>query len=131
MPTRSQQRWNIEATIGLPFLWSFTALLLAMIIPPPSLDHQLKPLYHHSPRPGLAAEGQGRSALILTAHPDDEAMFFAPTILGLRNHGWDVSGLCLSLGDAEGLGEVRREELRKSYEVLGVEEGRVDVMNDT
>jgi hypothetical protein len=130
MPSR-KTIWNIEATLGLPILWSFTALLLAMIIPPPSLDIQLNPVYHHSPKLDIGATGDGRSALILTAHPDDESMFFAPTILGLKNHGWDVRGLCLSVGDAEGLGHERLDELKRGYEVLGVDKKNVAVVNDT
>lgn len=39
-------------------------------------------------------------ALLLTAHPDDEAMFFGPTVLGLQREGWEVSGLCLSVGQS-------------------------------
>lgn len=42
--------------------------------------------------------GDKPSALIVTAHPDDEVMFFSPTILGLIGAGWDVKGLCLSTG---------------------------------
>lgn len=79
--------------------------------------------------------------LLLTAHPDDEAMFFAPTILGLRGAApvvqEDVSeqvvfltknpstsplySLCLSVGNADGLGNTRREELFRSLDVLGVD----------
>lgn len=36
--------------------------------------------------------------LILTAHPDDECMFFAPTILSLIAQGQKVVALCLSVG---------------------------------
>jgi hypothetical protein len=39
-----------------------------------------------------------KTALVLTAHPDDEAMFFTPTILALVAAGWEVSALCLSTG---------------------------------
>lgn len=39
-----------------------------------------------------------KTALILTAHPDDEVMFFTPTILGLIAAGWQVSALCLCTG---------------------------------
>jgi hypothetical protein len=46
----------------------------------------------------LILDGEPRSALILTAHPDDEVMFFSPSILGLERDGWDVRGLCLSSG---------------------------------
>ncbi|KAL4968871.1 PIG-L family deacetylase [Aspergillus stella-maris] len=59
---------------------------------------------------------------LLIAHPDDEAMFFAPTLLaltkpGLGNH---IKILCLSSGDADGLGHIRRTELTKSARRLGI-----------
>ncbi|KAF2873744.1 putative deacetylase LmbE-like domain-containing protein [Massariosphaeria phaeospora] len=65
---------------------------------------------------------QGKRILLLIAHPDDEAMFFAPTLLALtraelRNH---VKILCLSSGDADGLGETRKKELVKSGLQLGL-----------
>lgn len=41
-------------------------------------------------------------ALILTAHPDDEVMFFAPTILNLVATGWSILGVCLSSGACYG-----------------------------
>ncbi|KAL7279322.1 hypothetical protein ACG7TL_007163 [Trametes sanguinea] len=67
--------------------------------------------------------------LLLTAHPDDECMFFAPTILALLDRTDarrypKLHSLCLSVGNAEGLGEVRRHELARSLEVLGIEDGR-------
>jgi hypothetical protein len=43
-----------------------------------------------------------KTALILTAHPDDEVMFFTPTILALREAGWVVDALCLSNGELGG-----------------------------
>lgn len=39
-----------------------------------------------------------QSTLVLTAHPDDEVMFFAPTILSLVASGCEISALCLSNG---------------------------------
>ena len=36
--------------------------------------------------------------LLVTAHPDDEAMFFAPTLQGLKKNGCFISLLCLSTG---------------------------------
>jgi hypothetical protein len=59
---------------------------------------------------------------LVIAHPDDEAMFFAPTVLGLANPdtGNHVKILCLSTGDAEGLGETRKQELKKSAKLLGL-----------
>ena len=38
-------------------------------------------------------------ALFVTAHPDDECMFFSPTIYGLQKDGWEVYLLCLSTGN--------------------------------
>lgn len=43
--------------------------------------------------------GPNPVALILTAHPDDEAMFFAPTILNLIAAGWGVVAVCMSNGE--------------------------------
>lgn len=65
---------------------------------------------------------RGKRICLLIAHPDDEAMFFAPTVLALtrpelENH---VKILCLSSGDAAGLGETRKRELTKSGLVLGL-----------
>ncbi|KAK0388407.1 hypothetical protein NLU13_4651 [Sarocladium strictum] len=59
---------------------------------------------------------------LLIAHPDDEAMFFAPTVLALTRPetGNHVKILCLSTGDADGLGETRRKELIKSGMQLGL-----------
>jgi N-acetylglucosaminylphosphatidylinositol deacetylase len=56
-------------------------------------------------------------------------MFFAPTIRGLLKGGWDVRGLCLSNGNAEGLGKVREGELRDAWEVLGVKGDKVEVLD--
>lgn len=67
-------------------------------------------------------------ALVLTAHPDDEAMFFAPSILTLGEHGWDLHAVCLSDGDADGLGAVRKGELFGSYEVLGLAQDNVTLI---
>jgi len=59
---------------------------------------------------------------LLIAHPDDEAMFFAPTLLALTSPdlGNHVKILCLSSGDADGLGETRKKELVKSGMALGL-----------
>ncbi|EIN08188.1 LmbE-like protein [Punctularia strigosozonata HHB-11173 SS5] len=70
--------------------------------------------------------------LLLTAHPDDECMFFAPTLLALmRDQGRsrEVYSLCLSVGDADGLGETRARELGKSLDILGIDERRRSVVD--
>ncbi|KAJ4195091.1 N-acetylglucosaminyl-phosphatidylinositol de-N-acetylase [Fusarium falciforme] len=59
---------------------------------------------------------------LLIAHPDDEAMFFSPTVLALTRPemGNHVKILCLSTGNADGLGDVRKKELVKSGMTLGL-----------
>ncbi|KIK70682.1 hypothetical protein GYMLUDRAFT_287284 [Collybiopsis luxurians FD-317 M1] len=107
--------------------------------------------------------------LLVTAHPDDECLFFAPTILALTRswqldaisvnneeerisetgsetkqgtYGQDeyrqnqgtgenqVFSLCLSTGDASGLGHIRRLEYEKSLDVLGIRQGNRVVLDD-
>ncbi|KAE8392232.1 N-acetylglucosaminyl-phosphatidylinositol deacetylase [Aspergillus alliaceus] len=59
---------------------------------------------------------------LLIAHPDDEAMFFAPTVLALTKPelGNHLKILCLSSGDADGLGHIRKKELQRSAVHLGL-----------
>jgi len=65
-------------------------------------------------------KAQQQRILLLTAHPDDECLFFGPTIRSLVRSGVMVFSLCLSVGNADGLGETRRGELQKSLRVLGI-----------
>ncbi|KAL4802230.1 putative deacetylase LmbE-like domain-containing protein [Aspergillus unguis] len=71
----------------------------------------------------------GKRICLLIAHPDDEAMFFAPTLLALTKPelGNHVKILCLSSGDADGLGHIRRDELKASAKHLGIR-GDSDVL---
>lgn len=57
--------------------------------------------------------------LFVTAHPDDECMFFGPSIQSLGKN-CDISVLCLSIGNEMGLGSIRRKELGLSCDELGV-----------
>ncbi|KAH6917922.1 N-acetylglucosaminylphosphatidylinositoldeacety la se [Coprinopsis sp. MPI-PUGE-AT-0042] len=92
--------------------------------------------------------------LLLTAHPDDEAMFFGPTLLALTtsaaspgqapialgehsqvvlsnsNPKLEVFSLCLSIGNADGLGNVRPQELAASLDILGVPKHRRWIVDD-
>ncbi|KAE8244339.1 hypothetical protein A4X13_0g6664 [Tilletia indica] len=71
-----------------------------------------------------------KNVLVLTAHPDDEVMFFAPAILHLVGSGAQVYGLCLSSGNADGLGETRKIELLEAYSRLGVPSSQVTLIDD-
>lgn len=89
--------------------------------------------------------------LLAIAHPDDEVMFFGPTILNLLRDGHSVYILCFSygereicilnlckfetdncnlyfLGDSEGQGLTRKSELWKSCRVLGVPDENVTII---
>ncbi|KAJ5120378.1 N-acetylglucosaminyl phosphatidylinositol deacetylase [Penicillium bovifimosum] len=65
---------------------------------------------------------QNKRICLLIAHPDDEAMFFAPSVLALTKPelGNHLKILCLSTGDADGLGATRKLELQKSATQLGL-----------
>lgn len=56
--------------------------------------------------------------ILVIAHPDDESMFFAPTLLALERV-WVIS---LSNGNYDGLGRIREKELKQACDILGVEQ---------
>lgn len=58
--------------------------------------------------------------LLLIAHPDDETMFFSPTIRALTNAGHRVFVLCVSNGNFDGLGHLRARELSRAVVHLGI-----------
>ncbi|KAK9974488.1 hypothetical protein ABG768_022581 [Culter alburnus] len=69
-------------------------------------------------------------ALLVTAHPDDECMFFAPTILKLVESQASVYLLCLSTGNYNNQGVQRKRELLDSCAVLGIPSNHVTVIDD-
>lgn len=70
-------------------------------------------------------------ALLVTAHPDDEVMFFGPTILELRRRQCRVFVLCLSEGNHDHKGPIRRQELWDACESLGVRPEDITLVNAT
>ncbi len=62
-------------------------------------------------------------ALIVTAHPDDEVMFFGPTILALVEAGCEVFLLVLSPGREPG--HRRKRELYASCQELGIKTSNI------
>ncbi|XP_066552290.1 N-acetylglucosaminyl-phosphatidylinositol de-N-acetylase [Amia ocellicauda] len=86
----------------------------------------------HGPHPCPSDEqpaADGIRALLVTAHPDDECMFFAPTVLQLLEINAAVHLLCLSSGNYYGQGELRKKELLQSCEVLGIPAVHVTVVD--
>ncbi|WFD18217.1 N-acetylglucosaminylphosphatidylinositol deacetylase [Malassezia caprae] len=110
---------------GASYAWSGW-LAVALVV----LAHVLQSLSAGAYHGGARLTAYPKHVLVLTAHPDDECMFFAPTIHALLAHNVTVSALCLSRGDADGLGHVRAQELVRSYGVLGVPAKRVACVDD-
>ncbi|KAM4700267.1 N-acetylglucosaminyl-phosphatidylinositol de-N-acetylase [Discoglossus pictus] len=74
----------------------------------------------------------GREAahpLLLIAHPDDECMFFAPTIVGLLRGQHPLSVLCCSTGNYYNQGEIRKKELIQSCAAFGIPPSKVTLID--
>lgn len=99
--------WGMLLAIG-SVISVVVPCLMALLFGPPLLA-----------RSGALAKPHKRVVLVI-AHPDDEAMFFWPTLLQLHRDGVPMSVLCLSTGNADGLGERRSEEMRRSCAQLGI-----------
>lgn len=74
------------------------------------------------PPPPPPAVLKNKRIVLLIAHPDDESMFFSPSLTKLTDSdlGNHVKILCLSTGNAEGLGETRKKELEAAAVKLGI-----------
>jgi hypothetical protein len=130
--TTTNSRNPISGLSRLLLAVSIMILAFVLLLQPPTADLSTT----------LNDGNDAKTALILTAHPDDEVMFFTPTVLALLDAGWEVDALCLSngmccliwrelmVGNGDGLGHVREEELFRSYEYLGVPFERVTVLDD-
>lgn len=77
-----------------------------------------------------------KTALLVTAHPDDESMFFLPLVHSLTAapaHGdpkWQLHLLCLSRGNFDGLGAIREKELHACGRFLGISQDAIHVVED-
>ncbi|MED6120420.1 hypothetical protein PIB30_020772 [Stylosanthes scabra] len=69
------------------------------------------------------------NVLLVISHPDDESMFFTPTINFLTSRGHNVQVLCLSIGDADGKGNIRKRELFQACVALKVPMQQVKIVN--
>jgi len=71
---------------------------------------------------------QNQVFVLVFAHPDDESMFFLPTIRWLIDAKETVWFLCLTTGNYDGLGKIREKEMEEAGKLLGV--SKVIVRND-
>lgn len=56
---------------------------------------------------------------MIFAHPDDETMFFSPTLHGLFECGATLYFLCISSGNQNGFGKLRKVELANAIQAHG------------
>lgn len=81
-----------------------------------------------------------KNILLVIAHPDDEVMFFGPTLVGITNatSNNNIRVLCLSngmflkrevlrVGDADGIGYLREQELIETVGYFGIKD--VETLN--
>lgn len=80
----------------------------------------------------LSEDLASKSIYVLVAHPDDEVMFFAPTILMLNRpkYGNHIKLVSFSNGDYEKLGSLREKELQRSCQILGIEHQVLTFVDD-
>ncbi|XP_049599661.1 N-acetylglucosaminyl-phosphatidylinositol de-N-acetylase [Syngnathus scovelli] len=77
----------------------------------------------------LNTYGSDMNCLVVTAHPDDECMFFGPTIIRLVECNVNVHLLCLSEGNYYNQGAERKQELFNSCAKLGIPSSRITILN--
>ncbi|PFH33215.1 N-acetylglucosaminylphosphatidylinositol deacetylase [Besnoitia besnoiti] len=79
------------------------------------------------------AENDKHRVALVVAHPDDEVMFYSPTLSLLRDfpERVEVFLLCLSTGNADGRGPVRAKEILAAADVLSVGRERVTLVDET
>lgn len=63
-----------------------------------------------------------KSVMLLIAHPDDEIMFWSPTLKKLTSLGVKVKVLCISNGNYDGIGHIRTEEFKSIAKNLHMED---------
>eukprot|EP00242_Pyramimonas_sp_CCMP2087_P011113 CAMPEP_0198208496 /NCGR_PEP_ID=MMETSP1445-20131203/11858_1 /TAXON_ID=36898 /ORGANISM="Pyramimonas sp., Strain CCMP2087" /LENGTH=287 /DNA_ID=CAMNT_0043881921 /DNA_START=134 /DNA_END=994 /DNA_ORIENTATION=- len=134
VPTRgaSWKLTNVKRVVALPRLYvCIVCLLLA------ASDAVREYMWRSVAEKSLSdATGLGRGGdpwkrvLLVVAHPDDEAMFFAPTLLSLAEVNVSVHVLCLSTGDFDGLGHLRKQEMLAACPILKVPAAQVMVIDD-
>lgn len=67
--------------------------------------------------PSRETNGENIRALVVTAHPDDECMFFAPTIIRLVELNATVHLLCLSEGTVTTHSYLHTQEKKNNIKV--------------
>ena len=87
------------------------------------LDSKLKSMFNIS---NIKKEIKNiKTVLLIIAHPNDEIMYFTPTIKKLINLGITLKILCLSNGNNEKIDDIRTEEFKKVSKILKLEDNSI------
>jgi N-acetylglucosaminylphosphatidylinositol deacetylase len=73
---------------------------------------------------------KGTKVLLVVAHPDDEAMFFSPLLIAAKANHWRMSILCISTGNFDGLGFIRKQEMMSSADIYDIPRDEVNVIDN-
>lgn len=66
-----------------------------------------------------------KTVLIITAHPDDEIMFLSPTLKQLSTLNIKKKILCMSTGNYDGIGHIRKQEFNDVSKALHMEDNKI------
>ncbi|KGN63715.1 N-acetylglucosaminyl-phosphatidylinositol de-N-acetylase isoform X2 [Cucumis sativus] len=125
--TSSSRNWISEVEIGSHLMGWFLVISALVVIWIASLCK----IFSSYSSGGFLNDvtPQKRNILLVIAHPDDESMFFSPTINFLTSRGHKLHILCMSIGNADGMGTMRREELYKASTVLKVPPNQLKILD--
>ena len=78
-------------------------------------------------KPKRLEENKNKQILLLTAHPDDEIMFFYPLIKYLKSEGFSIHILCLTYGQLgkDKSSKIRKEEFQKVMKTLSISKFKI------
>jgi N-acetylglucosaminylphosphatidylinositol deacetylase len=99
--SRRPARWVLRIGVILLVLPLFLQWLVAYVV---GSDARLLP----------AELQNAKNLLIVTAHPDDECLFFAPSILGVLDRNHEVRGSLLVMSTGEDMSEVDIGDIKKA-----------------
>ncbi|KAH3672846.1 hypothetical protein WICMUC_004068 [Wickerhamomyces mucosus] len=111
----------LKILVHSSIIWVFLTTILPQVLLKLSIPLQLNVI------PSILSNTEIQ---LLIAHPDDEVMFFAPTLIELLKPKYNntISVTCFSTGNAEGLGHIRSRELITSLKILGIDD--VEIVDD-
>ncbi|KAJ1718377.1 hypothetical protein LPJ61_006661, partial [Coemansia biformis] len=113
----------ILAPVLIPVLLASALAYIALCVRPQLVERSVVPPEKRTK--------QRKHVLFVTAHPDDECMFFSPTLASLaRRSDTAISLLCLTKGDHDGMGDVRKKELVKAAVSYGMTPDSVIIVDD-